>query len=182
MRRFFPALLLLLPLLVLAKQPTRRPPERQRGWELYRDNCFQCHGQRGGGRGPLSRVLGTPPPNIAQRFAEADFPAQIRVIMRGHGDMPGFSQVMNRGGARKILQWLEDPKPMGKGKGKGKGKRGRRGKRGAKAPPVTPPPGMFPEADAEVPGDQAGGDEAGDNEAGRNEAGGGDEARGGGDE
>lgn len=132
-------LLLVVPMWVLAKQPTRRPQDRERGWQLYKDNCWQCHGQRGGGRGPLSVALKTPPPNIAKRFDSSEFPDQVRVIMRGKGDMPGYSQVMNRAGARQILNWLTDPKPMkSKAKSKSKSKGKFRGKRKSKFQPVAP--------------------------------------------
>jgi mono/diheme cytochrome c family protein len=107
-----PILLLILAFLipgsVRAKQPTKRPTDEKRGETLYRDNCWQCHGKRGRGKGPLSAALGGDLEAIAQRYQTKEYPGLVKVILQGKGRMPGFDQVMDRADARRILVWLED--------------------------------------------------------------------------
>jgi len=151
-------LALLMPAWVSARQPTKRPTDERRGEELFEQNCWQCHGKRGGGQGPLAEALGGPLDPIGQRFAPQEYHGQIKVILRGRGDMPGFDQVMNRADARRILIWLADAriskKPKKKtGKSAGAGKRPTRLGKGAQsskaAPVATPDVEVAPEA--EVP-------------------------------
>jgi mono/diheme cytochrome c family protein len=122
---------LLLPAGVRAKQPTKRPKDEKRGETLYQQNCWQCHGKRGRGQGPLAQALGGKLKPIAQRYQTEEYPDLVKVILRGSGSMPGFDQVMNRADARRILVWLEDARISKKNKKKAK--RGKSPKKRLKA-------------------------------------------------
>jgi mono/diheme cytochrome c family protein len=123
---------LLLPAGVRAKQPTKRPTDEKRGETLYQQNCWQCHGKRGRGQGPLAEALGGKLKPIAQRYQTEEYPDLVKLILRGSGSMPGFDQVMNRADARRILVWLEDAR-ITKKKTKKKAKRGKSPKKRLKA-------------------------------------------------
>ena len=92
--------------LALAAMPTKRPPDPERGRTLYRENCWQCHGFTGEGAGPVAAALPTVSPPLAGRLAEADYDRLAQLILSGKGDMPGFSAVMDRHDARRVLIWL----------------------------------------------------------------------------
>jgi mono/diheme cytochrome c family protein len=70
-----------------------------RGWALYLDHCAVCHGRSGDGRGPMAKILSTPPDNLrllSERYGNPLPTDQIatfidgRAEVRGHGprDMP----------------------------------------------------------------------------------------------
>lgn len=86
--------------------PTQMPLEPDRGRALYRENCWPCHGYTGEGNGPVAAALPKVSPPLAGRIAEADYDKVAAMILTGKGDMPGFSQVMDRHDARRILVWL----------------------------------------------------------------------------
>ena len=90
--------------LALADVPTKLAPDEERGEALYRENCWQCHGANALGAGPLSAVLPSPP--LAGRIAAEDFPDSVDLIQGGQGNMPAYSQVLNRHDSRRILVWL----------------------------------------------------------------------------
>ncbi|MGB0641610.1 MAG: c-type cytochrome, partial [Myxococcota bacterium] len=98
--------------LALAASPTRRLPDDERGAELYMKNCWMCHGKVAEGNGPAAEALSTESPALAKRYEKTEWDKVIRVIMDGKGDMPAFSPVMDRHEARRILIWLDDPKPI----------------------------------------------------------------------
>ncbi len=96
----------------LAAQPTKRLSDVERGGELYMSNCWMCHGKKGQGNGPAAEAFATESPAIAKTIDRKRWDSAVRVIMDGRGDMPAFSQVMDRRDAKRILDWLEDPKPV----------------------------------------------------------------------
>ena len=98
--------------LAFASQPTKRLPDAERGGELYMLNCWMCHGKKGQGNGPAAAAFASSSPKLAKMIARDGWEQAIRVIMDGSGDMPAFSQVMDRKDARRILVWLEDPKTV----------------------------------------------------------------------
>lgn len=81
-----------------------------------------CHGKMGEGSGPASAALQVDSPPLAKRFDSSDENVMVRVILDGRGDMPAFSQVFGREDAKRILTWLEEPKPVRKNKSKDKAK------------------------------------------------------------
>jgi riboflavin biosynthesis pyrimidine reductase len=71
-----------------------------------------CHGKVAEGNGPAADALSNESPALAKRYEKAEWDKVVRIIMDGKGDMPAFSSVMDRHEARRILMWLEDPKPI----------------------------------------------------------------------
>lgn len=104
--------LFLLTALALAGQPTKRPSDSDRGGQLYMQNCWMCHGKKGQGNGPAASAFKTESPPLAKMFSAAERDQMIRVIMDGKHEMPAFNSIMDRADARRILMWLEDPKPV----------------------------------------------------------------------
>jgi mono/diheme cytochrome c family protein len=90
--------------LALAGVPTKLAPDEERGEDLYRASCWQCHGVNALGDGPLSAAVPSPP--LAGRIASDDFPDTVDLIQVGQGSMPAYSQVLNRHDTRRILVWL----------------------------------------------------------------------------
>ncbi len=71
----------------------------QRGAELYRVNCAQCHGVQGNGDGRVGEVWGPPPPAVgsadyATRLTDGDM---YHFIASGKGNMPFFAYKMTAG-------------------------------------------------------------------------------------
>ena len=113
-------LLFVLTSIALAAQPTKRAKDFDRGGNLYKQNCWMCHGKMGEGNGPASATMLTESPALAGRFDAADENQMVRIILDGKGDMPGFSQIFGKEDAKRILKWLKDPKPVRKPKAKEK--------------------------------------------------------------
>ena len=106
--------------LALAAQPTKRAKDFDRGGNLYKQNCWMCHGKMGEGDGPAAAALSTEAPALAKRLESSEQTKMVRVILDGRGDMPSFSPIFGRADAKRILKWLEDPKPVQKPKAKAK--------------------------------------------------------------
>jgi mono/diheme cytochrome c family protein len=104
--------LLLYSTLVLASQPTKRAKDFDRGGNLYKQNCWMCHGKLGKGDGPAAGALSTPSPAVVGVLKGKEYNAALRTIMDGRGDMPAFAEVFPREDAKRILKWLEKPKPI----------------------------------------------------------------------
>ena len=71
-----------------------------------------CHGELGEGNGPAASSLSTESPAIAGKLEGKAYNAALRAIMDGKGDMPAYSEVFPREDAKRILKWLENPKPV----------------------------------------------------------------------
>ena len=92
--------------------PTQLKPDTVRGAELYRVNCWMCHGNRGLGDGPAAGALQTTSPPLAGRIHAIGVSAATDIVMHGRGDMPGFTETLNRKDASRILQWLNGLDPV----------------------------------------------------------------------
>lgn len=99
-------LLGLLVLPAIAGVPTKMPDDREKGRQIWRESCWQCHGWTGEGSGPVAAELPTPSPPLAGRVAEADYDRLIAVIQDGAGDMPAYSAMLDSHDARRVLVWL----------------------------------------------------------------------------
>ena len=94
-----------------ADVPKKLPPPKERGENLYYDLCWQCHGPKGQGDGPLSSVLKTAMPVIAGESKKKE-KNLIDIIQKGKGVMPAYEQLIDRHDSRRILQWLKNPVPQ----------------------------------------------------------------------
>ena len=113
-------LVILLTSLALAAQPTKRPKDFDRGGQLYKQNCWMCHGRLGKGNGPAAAALQTDSPALAKRIEPANQNAMVQIILHGRGDMPAFGSTFGEEDAKRILAWLENPKPVKSPKSKSK--------------------------------------------------------------
>jgi mono/diheme cytochrome c family protein len=100
---------LLISLAAQAAMPTTSPPDRERGENLYRSNCWQCHGAQGLGDGPMATGLSPAPPALAGKVQVR--PELLDLIMTGRGTMPGAAGVMDRKDAERVVLWLAQLDP-----------------------------------------------------------------------
>lgn len=89
--------------LALAEQPKTRPSDAERGEELYRKHCVQCHGVRNAGDGPVAAAMVAPVPDL-QGQLEAKEPF-ITVILFGKGAMPGYEATFHKQDAVRVLKY-----------------------------------------------------------------------------
>lgn len=94
---------------VYAEVPKKLPPPKERGENLYKELCWQCHGSFGKGDGPLSKVTKAPKLTGLGKEKEKSY---IDIIQNGKGRMPAYSEVIDRHDSRRILLWLRDPVPQ----------------------------------------------------------------------
>ena len=100
-----------------AEVPKKLPPPKERGENLYKELCWQCHGASGKGDGPLSKVTMAPKVTGLAKEKEKSY---IDIIQNGKGRMPAYAEVIDRHDSRRILLWLRDPVPQKKTKEKSK--------------------------------------------------------------
>lgn len=128
-------MLLLLSLQAFADQPKYRPSDMERGEELYRRHCVQCHGIRNRGDGPVASVLVAPVPDLEGKVKAVG--PQVDIVLFGRGHMPGFEATFHKQDAVRVLKYQatlgaqKSLKPPGADDAK---------KPPAKKPPVKKPP------------------------------------------
>lgn len=88
--------------------PTKRPPDRERGRELWLQSCWQCHGEQGKGDGPAAAALAGGVPTLENRVAKENFDALVTLIGEGKGRMPAYKEDIDKHDARRILIYLQD--------------------------------------------------------------------------
>lgn len=88
--------------------PGKRPPDPVVGETLWRQSCWQCHGELGKGDGPAASALIGGVPSLEGKIVEADFDKLIDGILVGKGKMPAYSETMERPDVRRILIYLKD--------------------------------------------------------------------------
>jgi mono/diheme cytochrome c family protein len=89
-----------------SKMPTKRPPDAEVGERLYKQSCWQCHGEKGRGDGPAAAAIpGGVPPLEAK---DGQFGAMVDVIQGGRGRMPAFAEDIDKHDSRRILVYLKD--------------------------------------------------------------------------
>ena len=95
-------------ILLYAEVPKKLLPPKERGENLYKELCWQCHGTLGKGDGPLAKVVSAP---ALAGIAKDKQKLYIDIIQNGKGRMPAYSEVIDRHDSRRILLWLHDPVP-----------------------------------------------------------------------
>ncbi len=137
-------LLLLLVSVAFSKVPTKAPTDEAKGKQLFRDNCWQCHGYDALGNGPASSALRSEAPALAGVLDGGPIEEQITLIIDGEGDMPGFGGTFDRRDARRILKWLATLDPE-------TGQEPRRGRTPPIDPEDAPPPKGGPSDEGDGP-------------------------------
>ena len=93
-------------LLLIAAMPSKAPTDLKKGETLYQELCWQCHGKRALGDGPLAGSLPTEPPALAGRYKQAQFSAAVKTIQEGKGSMPAYELLIDKHDSRRIMVWL----------------------------------------------------------------------------
>lgn len=91
-----------------ATMPTKRPPDHEVGKRLYKQSCWQCHGEEGEGDGPAASALADGVASLKGRIKEDEFDTLIDAIQRGQGRMPAYAEDIDRHDSRRILLYLRD--------------------------------------------------------------------------
>ena len=91
-----------------AEVPKKLPPPKERGENLYKELCWQCHGSLGNGDGPLSKMMQVP---VLAGIAKEKEKEYIDIIQNGKDRMPAYAEVIDRHDSRRILLWLRNPVP-----------------------------------------------------------------------
>lgn len=98
--------------------PTKRASDPEVGQRLYKQSCWQCHGEKGQGDGPAAKALLAPVPPLVAKD-EGKFEKLIDVIQDGRGRMPAYSEDIDRHDSRRILVYLKE---LGEGRAPGAAK------------------------------------------------------------
>ena len=82
-----------------------RLPALEKGQLLYGELCWQCHGKKGLGDGPLAKSLSVAPPPLAG-VSTKGYSKMITLIQQGKLSMPAYAELIDKHDSKKILQWL----------------------------------------------------------------------------
>ena len=88
------------------RNKNKRPPDLERGRELYERHCVQCHGVDLAGDGPAAEALVAPVPDLAGLVSTEGRDALVPVVMNGRNSMPGFETSFDRYDARRVLKFI----------------------------------------------------------------------------
>ena len=88
--------------------PSKRPLAPEIGENLWKQSCWQCHGEDGKGDGPAAANLIGGVPSLKGKIDEDRFDSLVTVIQTGKGSMPAFSETIERQDSRRILVYLKD--------------------------------------------------------------------------
>jgi mono/diheme cytochrome c family protein len=91
-----------------SSMPSRRASDPEIGETLWKQSCWQCHGESGKGDGPAAASVVGGVPSLEGRIIEENFDELVEVIQAGKGRMPGFSETMEKQDSRRILIYLKD--------------------------------------------------------------------------
>jgi mono/diheme cytochrome c family protein len=86
---------------------TKRPPDPEVAQTLWSQSCSACHGMKGLGDGPLATALGGIE-TLDGRIGLESMDAATGIVRNGKGKMPGFSETIDAGDTRRILEWIRD--------------------------------------------------------------------------
>lgn len=88
--------------------PTKRPSDYEVGKKLWKQSCWQCHGEKGLGDGPAAAALVGGVPSLQGKVKGNRFDALVKVIQSGRGAMPAYAENIDEHDSRRILQYLRD--------------------------------------------------------------------------
>jgi mono/diheme cytochrome c family protein len=86
---------------------TKRPPDPEVAQTLWSQSCSACHGMKGRGDGPLAAALGGLE-TLDGRLGAETMDDMVGVVRNGKGKMPAFSETIDAGDTRRILDWIRD--------------------------------------------------------------------------
>ena len=92
----------------IAKMPTKRPADYEVGKRLWKQSCWQCHGEAGAGDGPAAAALIGGVPSLEGKIRGENFDALIKVVRDGRSRMPSYSEDIDDHDARRVLEYLRD--------------------------------------------------------------------------
>jgi len=88
--------------------PTKRPPDRERGRDLYLLSCWQCHGTEAKGDGPAAANLSGGVPSLESKVTKERFDELVKLIQDGKGPMPAYAEDIDKHDSRRILLYIQD--------------------------------------------------------------------------
>ncbi len=102
--------------------PSKRPPDPELAQALWSQSCSACHGAKGLGDGPIAAALGGVE-SLKGRITRDSLDEMTSVVRNGNRKMPAFSETIDAGDTKRILEWIRDvssgkidPKPGKPGK------------------------------------------------------------------
>jgi len=87
--------------------PTKRPPDQEVGQSLWLQSCAACHGGKGLGDGPLAAALGGVK-TLKGAIRPDTIDGLTGVVRNGKDKMPAFSETIDAGDTRRVLEWIRD--------------------------------------------------------------------------
>ncbi len=87
--------------------PTKRPTDQETGQTVWAQSCSSCHGPKGLGDGPLAAALGGVK-TLKGAITPATLDAMTGVVRNGKDKMPAYSETIDAGDTRRILEWIRD--------------------------------------------------------------------------
>lgn len=86
--------------------PSKRPADAEVGKRLWKQSCWQCHGEKGAGDGPAAAAV---PGGVAPlKFSGEEIDALVKVVQEGRGRMPAYSEDIDKHDSRRVLQYIRD--------------------------------------------------------------------------
>lgn len=87
--------------------PTKRPPDEQLAQAIWTQSCAECHGALGLGDGVLAPELGGVE-SLKGRITADSMNQLVDLVRAGKDKMPGYSETIDVGDTRRILEWMRD--------------------------------------------------------------------------
>ncbi|MSP54922.1 MAG: cytochrome c [Myxococcales bacterium] len=87
--------------------PSKRPPDQELAQTLWNQSCAPCHGAKGLGDGALAAPLGGVA-SLSGRITDQTMNDLVDRVRKGDGKMPAYSETIDVGDTRRILEWIRD--------------------------------------------------------------------------
>ena len=86
---------------------SKRPPDQELAQTLWNQSCAPCHGAKGLGDGALAAPLGGVA-SLKGNITGESMNDMIDLVRKGDGKMPAYSETIDVGDTRRILEWIRD--------------------------------------------------------------------------
>lgn len=77
-----------------------------RGRRLYKDRCWQCHGEKGVGDGPVAEYLENRPQNLVKILAKVPDAFMFLNVSKWNGEMPGWERSLTQNEINDLAAYL----------------------------------------------------------------------------